>query len=413
MGYRSRTPFRVALCCLGFVVISGGPLAAEVEDRNATQLENAAENAVRWLAATELHSPGESDESAVAVGGWPISRLADAVKFVTRLARQKEIAGVLRSMNLLNEPPREGAAQFRRFLDDPNRGLKRGALLHADIAMLQLDTGSIARGSTQLLVEDGRGTPQGGGEHWEIARLLLDGIDPDPSGDSMVRQWYTATGAFMLARRKWGFAETHFNRALEIFPTDSKILFYAGTVHENYASPEGQGIHVQWKRARLGSKESELKKARELLKRSIEGVPGFAEAHLHLGRVLGLLGDHAQAVAELGQATAATADPFLQYYVSLYLGNELAQLNRGEEARKQFERAAALYPSAQSPLLGLSHLARISGDFNGASLAVQRVFKLPAGDGVPADPWWVYDVSHVRNVLSLLSGMYGAFGRLR
>jgi tetratricopeptide (TPR) repeat protein len=417
----------LAFFCLGWMILSNGrddrasaqdsallyKQPVETEGGNTKQPKYVAEQTIRWLTAVELHTPGESDTAAVTVGSWPIVELEDIVKLIKRLAKQKDITGILSSMDLLNEPLKGGTSQFRRFLDGPNQMLKRAALLHADIAMLQLDTGRVPFGSTQLLVEDGRGTPQGGGEHWEIARSLLDSITPNPSSDDMVRQWYIATSAYMFARRRWGNAETNLNRALEIFPTNARILFYAGVVHENYAMPESQTIHMQWMRARLGSKEAELKKAREFFKTSIEHDRGFAEAHLHLGRTMGSLEDHTGAAVELRQASAALTDPQLQYYCSLFLGNELAILSKREEARVQFERAAALFPNAQSPLLGLSQLARVSGDFNGASLAVQKIFKLPSGGSIPEDPWWVYDVSHVRNVSALISEMYREIGGLR
>jgi hypothetical protein len=87
-------------------------------------------------------------------------------------------------------------------------------------------------------------------------------------------------------------------------------------------------------------------------------------------------------------AHTAIKDPQLQYYTSLYLGYEFTMLSRFNEAREQFERAAMLSPTAQSPLLALSQLAHNSNDSEGALLSIQRVFALPRDDFWKEDPWF-------------------------
>jgi tetratricopeptide (TPR) repeat protein len=156
--------------------------------------------------------------------------------------------------------------------------------------------------------------------------------------------------------------------------------------------------------------ESELKLAQHYFQKAIDENPGLAEGHLRLGRVLGLMGDHKQAAAELQKASAAIQDPQLSYYASLYLGCELRILSRKSEAREQYERAAVLYPSAQSPLLALSQLALDSDDFEGALEALKRVFALPRKDRWNDDPWWVYDLAHVRDADALVGEMRKLFG---
>ena len=60
-------------------------------------------------------------------------------------------------------------------------------------------------------------------------------------------------------------------------------------------------------------------------------------------------------------------------------------------ARAAFERAAALRPAAQSPLLALSQLAYSRGDSGEAAALLARVAELPALDG--DDPWWTYNTT--------------------
>jgi tetratricopeptide (TPR) repeat protein len=184
-------------------------------------------------------------------------------------------------------------------------------------------------------------------------------------------------------------------------------------LHETRASPFNQNILLPpILQVTYGSKESELKQARKFFRKSIEANPDSAEAHLRLGRVLGLLGSHQQAAAELQLAAASIKDPQLLYYASLYLGCEFAALSRPSDAREQYERAAMLYPTAQSPLFALSQLANSSGDVEDAFLAIQRIFELPRTNSREDDPWWIYDLSHVRNADSLVAEMREMFGRL-
>jgi hypothetical protein len=103
-------------------------------------------------------------------------------------------------------------------------------------------------------------------------------------------------------------------------------------------------------------------------------------------------------------------DPQLSYYAALYLGFELEILMRKNEARVQYERAAQLYPTAQSPLLALSHLARSEDNTPDALQALQRIFELPRGDPWKDDPWWTYDVAHTRDAAALVEQMYTIWG---
>jgi tetratricopeptide (TPR) repeat protein len=190
-------------------------------------------------------------------------------------------------------------------------------------------------------------------------------------------------------------------------------LFYAGVLHETWASSSDQNIQLPpTGKVLYGSREKELKLARQFFEKAVAIHPGFAEAHLHLGRVTGLLGDHQKAHTELQKAAATLGDPQLLYYASLYLGYEFEALSQAGEARDQYEHAAVLYPAAQSPLFALSQLAHSTGDPERALAALQRVFALQPGKRPNGDPWWNYDLSHVREADALVSGMYKAFGEL-
>ncbi|MBN1568319.1 MAG: tetratricopeptide repeat protein [Acidobacteria bacterium] len=407
-----------ALSLTGWICISvseglpgaspASPAAEKVTKKSGANYQ--IEKVKEWRALIAQHEPGKADPAAVAIGSWPSKDIKSAVSFVTKLAGQS--AGSLkRSL---------GKARIRRALNltdeevklrDLNRILKLGAILHTDVALLGLETWEYQDiGEATGAFADGRILIMPKKHHWEFARQLIGSIT---SQDPMARQWYIAITAHMQSRRLLGYAGQNVKLALERFPSDDRLLFYAGVLHELWASPANQNILLP-KQAKVtyGNKASELKLARQYFEKAVAVNPGFVEARLHLGRILSLLGQHTQAIAELQQTAASIGDPRLSYYASLYLGHEFEITARPEEARKHYEHAAALYPAAQSPWLALSQLARNNDDTRSAWIAIQRVFALPRNDQWEDDPWWVYDLAHVRDADALVAEMQNAFGGL-
>jgi tetratricopeptide (TPR) repeat protein len=148
----------------------------------------------------------------------------------------------------------------------------------------------------------------------------------------------------------------------------------------------------------------ELRLAEQLYKRALEEEPGRLEARIRLGRVIGLRGRHEDAIEQLRQGRTAE-EPVLQFYAHLFLGGEFEALGSGAEAHESYERAAALAPTAQSPLLGLSRLAEQAGDKAAAREFMARMLKLPPNEPERADPWWVYEVVQARAVDRLLDDL--------
>jgi len=269
-------------------------------------------------------------------------------------------------------------------------------------------------------MNDGQQTGlQGLVSHWNMGRRLLDRVRPvdtknglktvpNPTGDEDVRRWYLVGCAYMTRVRN--IELSHFTRALELFPNDPDVLFFAASAHEAFAGVRTQAVMRSIKAPRdvsfgVQDEDAELRRAEELYKRAIERNPNHLEARIRLGRVLGLRGRHKEAVDQLRQGQVAT-EPVLQYYAHLFLGGEFESLGNGTEARQSYERAAALAPAAQSPLFGLSRLADQAGDREGARELIARVFMLPADDVDRADPWWVYEIVQARGVDGLLDDLH-------
>jgi tetratricopeptide (TPR) repeat protein len=150
----------------------------------------------------------------------------------------------------------------------------------------------------------------------------------------------------------------------------------------------------------------ELREAEGLFRRVLEIKPDYAEARLRYGRVLGGLGKHAEAAAELRRALAGLADRQMLYLAELFLGGEEEALGNRDSARLAYQQAADLFPLAQSPLVALSQLARRSNDRAGALREIARLFAFEDDDrGAQDDPWWWYYVVQARDAEELLQAM--------
>jgi len=393
----------------------------------------------RWLTAVLQHEPGEADEAVADIGSWPAPQLRMLwidVSVLAQLMRDPKLA----TFTIRSAGPRPTSIRYTnsqlgrlrsvaataRSLGDDNIVLRRGALLHTDTAIANpsrlepLEAPSaVGPSRIRINISDGRSIDIGNvAVHWELARMLLDFVKPPesarpaPTRDAMVRQWYRATVAWMEQHEDHEI--DHVDRAHELFPDDPDVLFLTACMHETFASPHMQSavrsaVVPSGFSFGLGSDRAELRKAEGLFRRAIAARPQFAEARLRLGRVLTLLGQATPAAAELRKAIDSTNDPLLLYYGHLFLGAAQEALSRFDEARAAYERAAALYPASQSPLLALSELARRRGDRGAALRAMDLVFALPAAEPERDDPWWTYHVAQGRDADALLKELWKPF----
>jgi tetratricopeptide (TPR) repeat protein len=428
----------------------------------------------RWLKAAARHAPGEADDELIEVAHWSnldlrqlwietnvlaqIMRNPQSDRYLVRAEGQKASTQIryttaqLRRLRVLAcaaggelvDPDclavRAGAelepdllrlaalARASRLRGDGNYILRRGALLHTDIAMLpppfsfpspDRSTSNLGPQRWRIEISDGRQVDlRQSAVHWEIGRMLLDFVGsrsrgaPDPGHDEMVQQWYRATAAWMQLREDHD--KLHLERARAIFPADPDILFLSACQHETFAGAPIQtavqsmvlptGVTMD-----VGSARDELRAAEVLFARALEIKPDYAEARARHGRVLALLERHADAITELRRAVAALSETVLLYDAELFLGSEEEALGNRDAARAAYEHAAALAPLAQSPLLALSSLASRVGNRTDALRAMERLFAL-AADGIDDDdPWWWYFVIQARDAETLLDAVRRPF----
>jgi hypothetical protein len=422
-----------ALIC---VALSGAvPHTQQPFDRNPpSDLNRRGDGVTRlqlWFDAVQSHDAGRPDEATRRIASWTqeeleeltidlpsLLKLMDEPRGSTfsvwiedgrksgtrrvlysgseldRLRRMARAAGG-REPNSVRAPGDEA-----RVAAAQNRLVKRGAAMHTTIAISrpeQTETrvanpfATTFNGTVQF--NDGRQVGvDGRANHWRFTRRLLDLVTPNPSRDTAVRDWYRASCAALLGQLH--LHSDHFDQAQRLFPDDPLVLLYVGSFHEALSSASVQafirsatpprGIVL-----RVGSTRTELGRAEPFYRRALTIDPGGAEARVRLGRVLSLQERYTDALAELRRLDAS-APKALQYYGRLFAGEAAEMLGRMDEARDAYERAAELFPRAQSPRLALSQLAARTGDRARAVKTMESVLSTSLEPELDEDPWWTY-----------------------
>ena len=432
-----------------------------------------------WLKAVLHHQPGSADDAATEVASWSDNVLETLTQDLEMLVLQmRNPKGVLTVPRPGRRPrpsdPRyfRDPALARRFVDlacaaggialtnaecvkrkvidhlvdedlqaldlaaaeergvgADNYVLKRGALLHSDIAMLSEGRISPLPRSPQPY-RDGRGVVvdmsdgqatgyRGLPAHWEIARMLLDRVrhtrndeKPAPGRDEMVRDWYYATAAWMLYHKQYHHG--HLDHGVALFPNDASILFLAAAEHENYAGPYVQSVMrtatlPPGATIRVGSEKEELHKSEVLFKRALAANASLVDAHLRLGHVLALLGRPHEAEPELREAVMSATTDLTRYYGELFLARVEESTGDLDAAARDYERASSLFPNAQSPLVGMAALAHRRGDRRATLIAAEKLFALPRDEEESRDPWWVYYIAQDLNADDLVDDVRRPF----
>jgi tetratricopeptide (TPR) repeat protein len=379
-----------------------------------------------WSANVRAHQPGKVDKPLLDVAALSPTDF-ETIRRAVSGARKRETAPVT--------PSRNPEDRLRNDL------LRRGALVHTDIALLlpqRAATYVETRVAHERFMFDEAGTPRVlsgqtpgavifalDGEsvatgvetaHWEMARRLLDAIAPHPAADEFVRLWYRGIAAHFEASNFLGSARTHLTRALAVLPDDPMLLFYAGAMHEVYASERVQSVLNA--RPGLASQlhtppsDDEWRLAEHLFEQAVK-ANAPVEARLRYARVLAQLGKHEQAVVILRDIEPVLTTPRLRYLGTLFLGTEEGAVGRIAQAREAFERAASFFPTAQSPLMGLSELFRRSGDRAAALGVLERIHRLPIDAKSRVDPWTDYFRSYAHDAAAQLAAVREWFDRAK
>ena len=349
-----------------------------------------------WLEAVHLHTPGCSDPPVFEVGRWPPTDLEallrdvrELVKFLQRVEGERSVFSIYDRRLTLDD------LQRTFYGNQPLRAkdlLLRAAVMHADIAMFV--PGGLA--DDPLVADGGRRGWRRGTIHWGIGRQLLDGVISDSAGNPDAVLWYRAVSAHLFREGELARVTTHLTRARQVFPQEPVLLRDSGYLHQELASPAIQAAVEELRSAdvsvRVSSRRAELQRAERFFRDALALAPDDADVRVRLGHTLGELGMHQEAAAELRTARDAKPEAGTLYLAELFLGREEESLGRRAEARRHYERAAELYPNAQSPQLALSRLARQTGDHAAAQRSLQSLASVADSDA--SDPWWGFYQPH-------------------
>jgi tetratricopeptide (TPR) repeat protein len=431
------------LIALLMAMMSGSGLAA-LTDAQAQAIVN-------WVGAVQSHRPGQRDAAT--------GRIA-TLTFGQRAELHEAMAIFLASVQGKKFTARNNAetqvfelALRMRVNPGTDVFLKRAAVLHSDVAILNRMNGAQAADDAvgvplrdaappllsrqrQILDKDGEIIGERISDwNWPFARSLLDLLVSKPADDPFVRTWYHATTAFMLKRGLYAEAGPHLARADAVLPDDPLVLFDRASYAEIQGLPvlqvllsdddvfalraRGQGRTPPRTVAQganmLGIPLADVTnaEAERLYRRALRADGAFVEARVRLGRLLYERKRYDEAAAELAIALAAQSDPRVAFYARLFAGRTAQALGKIEDAVAHYKEAGALFPGAQSALLAQSQLALLGADMTGAAEPIHRLEQLAVAPAKREDPWWQYHFAAGRDDDTLLRAMWTSLSRTR
>ena len=345
-----------------------------------------------WTFAVGTHTAGEVDDALNTVASWPPEHVHMVLWQVSKL---QNAAGLL----------------------------KRGLVLHTDIARWERDALAGKPGGA-VVVLDGQVIQYiGRSAHWPIAQKIAEILTLRFEEGPRAAAWYRATAAIMQDWRDIDLLGRHLEAGQTLFLDDPVLALHQGTLRqvfgdprlEEYLSRRGstQGFGEAPRASRKGPAPTmedsftfivpkpsasrgglprvtriELEVAERELRRALTLDPTLHEARIRLAHVLGRLGDDRQAVEVVRPALEAPLPPFLEFYAAIVLGRSAEQLGQYDEAGSAYARAAACFPGAESASIGLSRVALAQGRAaDGLKILVDAVG--PSATE-PPDPWLDY-----------------------
>ena len=412
-----------------------------------------------WVEAVRAHVPGQSDDAVVSVSHWTLGTRRDLDAgmrfFLTVLESKKYDTGNNEAARMLAD-----VARVARGNPDAPTFLRRAVVLHSDAAMFgdrydsRVEQPDHSKSPPRLKVDPRSGIPidlqddarihpllshrlltlDKDGEllgrvaaswNWPFARWLLEYLRGIAPADPFVTEWYHATTAHMFANGLYGEATPHVQRAGEVLPDDANILFDRACYSEILGLPMHQVLLPDENDAQRGLNQAEWlarrsnrspatagiprgtvtnAEAERLFRRALQVDPSYVEARVRLARLLELRKRHEEAAAELKTALAANPTGVVGFYAHLFAGRTAQSLGKLNDAAHHFAEASALFPDAQSSLLGASQVALLGSD---VSATLAPVGRLGAETAVStADPWWQYHLAAGRDAGALLRDVW-------
>jgi tetratricopeptide (TPR) repeat protein len=273
---------------------------------------------------------------------------------------QGDYTGAGRALSKVSvEQALEAADEYMtRWVVDPQ--IKAAALIHTDVAL--------SAGGAEP-------TP-----HIEAARKWMQMLE-ESGRQSFESRWYLVLGYSLQGELRLGDAGHVLETALRAFPDDIEVRKAYATLSET----------AGW----IQEESKLLKEARKQYRIILETEPDDAEMHVRLGRVLTLLGQGDEAMAELSWGIEAADKPEIQLAAFLILGDLYEDRGEHHEAVRFYRQALGTDPDCQSAAISLAHGLHKAGDASGSYhvleqflAARERSHKNERGDENQLDLWW-------------------------
>ena len=199
---------------------------------------------------------------------------------------------------------------------------------------------------------------------------LLDGIMPSPA-ERRRRAALVSRGVCASVPRgeSCGARDASESRPRDVFPRKSELFFDSAYLHQRAV------VTAQYRHRSQQLRAERRQRGGRLPRLASSSAPSDffarrwcwrltdADARVRLGHTLGELGRHKEAAAELRPAIAAKPDRRRLYLAELFLGRAEQALGRRDRSQNGItNRRPSCIPTAQSPQLALSRLARQTGD---------------------------------------------------
>lgn len=190
------------------------------------------------------------------------------------------------------------------------------------------------------------------------------------------------------------------DRAVRRFPKDAAIQLAAGTIDELRAN----ALLERYQRAAR-------EQAVERFRAAFELDPALSEAVLRQGRVLWMLGRHADAVDRFERVLRDCREDRVRYLAYLFLGAEFERRNRSADAMAQYQSALTAQPGAQAARTALAFALQQAGRTDEARQILDAGLRPDAPSDMRADPYWTYGFGPAFDVEALFAKLYNGVRR--
>jgi tetratricopeptide (TPR) repeat protein len=257
--------------------------------------------------------------------------------------------------------------------------LEAAALLHTDVALSCGRSGRWSDAKSQL----------------DMAVAFLNAaVARDDTRIEYARRWRDTVSGLLEAAGTPTLARELAARGQQLWPESKAAAAASGAV--------AQGLMFEIQAAVAGplsgpppthpfvippEATSSLKRAAESYTAALVSDPADAQAALHLGRVLVLLGRDAEAAPRLTPA-ASSSNPSVRYLALMFLGATDERAGRIDAAMERYRLAHETFPWGQSAPMALSHALMRAGTDDAAREVLMAHFRATR-DRI-CEPLWTY-----------------------